>query len=513
MKSRTGSICILITALAFGTMEISLKIAGGAFSSFQLTFLRFMIGGLMLLPFALREVRRRELKLNKTDFLYLLMLGVINICFSMILFQVGVQMSNAGLAAIVMSSNPIFTMIFSHFIVHDYFNRQKAITLVLSVLGLIIVANPASFLHGGGQTGLLIVLAAAVSFAFYTTLGKIRMERLGGMIENSFSFLIGSMVLLVFNLIRHEPIISGINAHTVWPMLYAGVVVTGIGYMCYMKAIELSGPSNASIAFFIKPVVALIGAAIVHSEPITVNAVIGTVLIILGCTVAAPIDRYLSRRNSAKKEILAIPAAVPSGRPDVITISREFGSGGRDIGKIIAEKLGMKYYDTDMIEMLARQSGFSQKFVEEYEQKLGGSGNKILFGIYDQYVNYASDENSPVDRLFKEECALIEKLADQEPCVIVGRLANYILRGRTNLFNVFVTADISWEADRVMERDSISRENAVKKIRRINRQRKNHCSYFTGTEWASAGNYDLTVRSSRYGIDGSADLILKAVSE
>lgn len=512
MKSRAGSICILITAFAFGTMEISLKIAGGAFSSFQLTFLRFMIGGLMLLPFAVREMRRRELHLNRGDFLYLLLLGIINICFSMILFQIGVQMSNAGLAAIVMSSNPIFTMIFSHFIVHDYFNRQKAITLVLSVIGLLIVANPASFLHGGGQLGLLIVLVAAIGFAFYTTLGKIRMDRLGGMIENSFSFIIGSLVLLVINLIKGEPILSGINVHSIWPLLYAGVVVTGIGYMCYMKAIELSGPSNASVAFFIKPVVALIGAAIVLGEPITANAVIGMVFIILGCTAAGPVDRYLTRRTAAKQEIKAPEAESPSEVPAVITISREFGSGGRDIGRLIAEKLNMKYYDTDIIEMLERQSGFSAEFIKEYEQGLGASGSKILFGIYDQYVKYAADESSPVDRLFKEECKLIKGLADKEPCVIVGRLANYILRDRANVFNVFIAADTSWEAERVMNRDSISREDAIKKIRRINRQRRNHCSYFTDTEWGIAGNYDLTVKSSRYGIKGSSNLIVDAFS-
>ncbi|MGI6206255.1 MAG: cytidylate kinase family protein [Anaerovoracaceae bacterium] len=515
MKSRAGSICILITAFAFGTMEISLKIAGGAFSSFQLTFLRFMIGGLMLLPFAASEIRRRKLRLNKTDLLYLLILGIINICFSMILFQIGVQMSNAGLAAIVMSSNPIFTMIFSHFIVHDYFNRQKAITLVLSVTGLLIVANPLSFVHGGGSVGLLIVLVAAIGFAFYTTLGKIRMERLGGMIENSFSFIMGSLVLLVINLIRHEPVFGGINSHTIFPLLYAGVVVTGIGYMCYMKAIELTGPSNASVAFFVKPVVALIGAAIVLGEPITPNAVIGMIFIILGCTAAGPIDRYLSKRKAEKQEeeMPAVPVSeAHSGVPAVITISREFGSGGRDIGKIIAEKLHMKYYDTNIIEMLAQQSGFSPDFIKEYEQGLGSSGSKILFGIYDQYVNYASDEKSPVNRLFQEECKFIKNIASEQPCVIVGRLANYILRDRADVFNVFITADISWEADRVMKRDGIPRENAVKKIRRINRQRRNHCSYFTDTGWGDAENYDLTVKSSRYGIESSSDIILKAVS-
>lgn len=295
MNSKIGLLCILVTGFCFGTMEVSLKIAGNSFTPFQLTFLRFMIGGLILLPFALREIRKRNLKLKRSDFLYLLLLGVVNICFSMVLFQIGVQMSNAGPAAIVMSSNPIYTMIFSHFIVHDRFNRQKAITLVLSLIGLIIVADPASFLQGKGAVGLLIVLASAIGFSFYTTLGKLRIEYLGGMIENSFSFISGSLILLVINLILHEPVIRGITVETLPSMLYAGIIVTGLGYMCYMKAVDLSGPSTASIAFFVKPVIALISAALILGEPITPSKAIGMLFILAGCTLAAPLNRLLDK--------------------------------------------------------------------------------------------------------------------------------------------------------------------------------------------------------------------------
>ena len=302
MKQKTGILCIVMTAFCFGTMEISLKIAGDAFTPFQLTFLRFMIGGLILLPFAVAEIRRRQLTFSRSDCLFLLLLGVINICISMILFQIGVQMSSAGSAAIVMSSNPIFTMIFSHFIVHDYFNRQKAITLVFGIAGLITVADPASFFRGDGAAGLLIVLLAAIIFAFYTTLGKIHISRLGGMVENSFSFISGSLVLLVINLIRHEPVISGISLQTLPPLLYTAIVVTGLGYMCYMKAIDLCGPSTASIAFFIKPVVALAGSALLLDEPITPGKAAGMLLIIAGCTLSAPLcrlmDRFLLHKSS-----------------------------------------------------------------------------------------------------------------------------------------------------------------------------------------------------------------------
>ena len=283
MKHKQSSLFVLLTAFAFGTMEIALKIAGNAFTALQLTFLRFLIGGLILLPFALKDLKRRAYHLTPGDWVYLLALGVVNICFSMTLFQIGVMMTNASLAAVIISINPVFTMLFAHFIVHDYFTRKKAVVLILSLIGLVIVANPENLLHGNGVQGVLIVLAASIGFGFYTALGKKRVNQIGGLAQNSFSFLLGSVVEFLILLFRGEPILSGITVHSVWVLLYVGVVVTGFGYVCYMKAIELSNPSTASIAFFIKPIVAIALSALILSEPITWNVIAGTLLILIGC--------------------------------------------------------------------------------------------------------------------------------------------------------------------------------------------------------------------------------------
>ncbi|MDY4953459.1 MAG: DMT family transporter [Candidatus Onthomonas sp.] len=283
MKHKQSYLFVLLTAFAFGTMEIALKIAGNAFTALQLTFLRFLIGGLILLPFALKDLKRRAYHLTPGDWVYLLALGVVNICFSMTLFQIGVMMTNASLAAVIISINPVFTMLFAHFIVHDYFTRKKAVVLILSLIGLVIVANPENLLHGNGVQGVLIVLAASIGFGFYTALGKKRVNQIGGLAQNSFSFLLGSVVEFLILLFRGEPILSGITVHSVWVLLYVGVVVTGFGYVCYMKAIELSNPSTASIAFFIKPIVAIALSALILSEPITWNVIAGTLLILIGC--------------------------------------------------------------------------------------------------------------------------------------------------------------------------------------------------------------------------------------
>ncbi len=278
----TVGICILLTAFFFGTMEISLKLAGVQFDAIQLTFLRFFIGGIILLPFAIIDLIKRKVKLTIHDLIYLLILGIVCICFSMFLYQIGVMRTNAGLAAIIISINPVFTMIFSHFLVSDKFTVKKAIVLALYVIGLVIVANPFSLGEGNDIVGVLIVLVASVAFGLYTALGKKKIAKLGGMAQNSFSFLLGSGILLIIMLFMKSPIISGITLENLSLVLYLGVFVTGVGYYCFVKAIQLSSPSTASIAFFIKPILAIVLAFVILGETITINKIIGVSLVVVG---------------------------------------------------------------------------------------------------------------------------------------------------------------------------------------------------------------------------------------
>jgi drug/metabolite transporter (DMT)-like permease/cytidylate kinase len=510
MSSKLGTLCIVLTAIAFGTMEISLKIAGTAFTPFQLTFLRFLVGGLLLMPLAIRDLKKRSIHLDRSDWGYLAVLGLINICFSMIFFQIGVNMANAGLAAIVFSSNPIFVMIFSYFIIHEAFTRKKAITLVLSLIGLVIVANPMAIIRSG-NIGLLVSLAAAVSFALYTTLGKLRIEKLGGNVENAFSFLIGCVFLLFLLLFHGDPIVAGIDSHTVWSLIYCSLVVTGFGYLCFMKAVELTGPSNASFAFFIKPIIALILSAIILSEPITVNAVVGLALILLGCTMAGPIEHLLFRHH-AIGEIEGRenhPAWIKEDTesPLVITISREYGSGGRNIGKLVARQLGIPYYDTEILNLTRKEH--PQTFAawcKDRKRLLG----PLLTKVYDDYIHYASGYESKQQEMFRDEAEVIQGLTAGKSCVIVGRLANYILRKRPNTFNVFISSDPDWAIQRIMLREHVDADKARKIRNHVNHERRDHCMYCTDSYWGYGANYDLSLKSSDYGVVKTADLILQA---
>ncbi len=278
-------IFILITAFCFGTMEIALKLGGNSFSPLQITFLRFLIGGLFLLPFAIKDIKKKNIHITASDIVYTTILGIIGICISMTCFQLGVMNSNANTAAVIISSNPVFTMIFAYFIVKEAFTARKAIVLVISMIGLVFVANPAGMAEGNTIKGLLFVFIAAIMFSLYTALGKLRIGKLGGMVQNSFSFLIASVIELIIVLVKGDPVVSGITQNSLPVLLYTGIVVTGIGYFAYMKAIELTGPSNASVAFFIKPVIAVILAQVILGEPITWNIVLGVALILAGSVV------------------------------------------------------------------------------------------------------------------------------------------------------------------------------------------------------------------------------------
>ena len=281
-----GGVWILFTALAFGTMEIALKIGGNAFSPLQLTFLRFAIGGLFLAPFAIADRRRRVRAggppLTRGDLAYCAMLGLVGIVVSMTLFQLSVQHSNANLAAVLISVNPVFTMVFAHFVAGERFTARKAIVLVVCLAGLALVATPWKLAAGNSARGILCGLGASIAFGLYTSLSRRRIARIGGMATNALSFLLGAALELVVLLLLGEPVFAGIGPESIGVLAYVSLVVTGFGYYSFMRAVEAAGASSASYAFFIKPPVAMVLAWLVLGEAITWNIVLGIALIVAG---------------------------------------------------------------------------------------------------------------------------------------------------------------------------------------------------------------------------------------
>ena len=267
--------------MIFGSMEVALKIAGSAFDSFQITFIRFFVGGIVLIPFAIREFRSMPkgymtLKL----WLYVFMLGALNVCVSMVFFQIGVEGLNASTAGVIICSNPIFIMLIAHMTTTDEkINRYKALALVLGAAGLTFMIRPWEMQEGNTPAGMFFLLAAAVTFALYSVLGGKTVARVGVFTQTSVSFLFGSLVLLCMLPVLGRPIIDGV-AENIGILLYISVVVTGAGFLLYFLAIKQSNATTASIVFFLKPVIAPILAVLIIGDVITYNMYIGIALIL-----------------------------------------------------------------------------------------------------------------------------------------------------------------------------------------------------------------------------------------
>lgn len=198
----------------------------------------------------------------------------------------------------------------------------------------------------------------------------------------------------------------------------------------------------------------------------------------------------------------------------IITISRECGSGGHIIAEKLSKELGIPLYDREIIEMTAKKSGLTTDFVQESNERIT---NSILFNIANSmtYANqvFTSGNVSMVDQVFFIQCDIIKKVANDSPCIIVGRCADYILRERDDCLNVFVHADKEYRKERFAKLNNISEKEAESVIKKRDKSRQNYYRYYTDKEWGNMKNYALTLDSKVLGNDMCAELILKAYKE
>jgi len=195
----------------------------------------------------------------------------------------------------------------------------------------------------------------------------------------------------------------------------------------------------------------------------------------------------------------------------VITISREYGSGGREIVKEIAKQLNIGYYDLDVLRKVAQEMDITEATVQENEQSIKNVADSYILNWCAQTT---TEEQLPiVERIFHTQSRIIKEIASKESCVIVGRLANHILKGTCDCFNVFIGADMENKVKQIVERDGISEEEAKAKIEKVETERANHCVYFTHTEWRNLSNYDMYIKSDILGFEGTAKVIVKAAKK
>lgn len=192
----------------------------------------------------------------------------------------------------------------------------------------------------------------------------------------------------------------------------------------------------------------------------------------------------------------------------VITIARQFGSGGREIGRKLADKLGIKFYDKELISLAAKESGMSPEIFEEVDEK---ATNSLLYALSVGAVtignNFSIVPNVPMnDRLFLLQHDIIKKVS-ADHCVIVGRCADYVLKDRTDCIKLFIYADLQKRVEYAVKVHNVPREKAPSVIQKTDKSRANYYNYYSTDKWGDPKNYDLCINSGSLGSDKSVELI------
>lgn len=244
---KKGLICIFLSTLLFSSMESVLKLIAGQFNPVQMTWLRFLVGGIVLLPLAIRSLQRRKLSIHGRDIVYFCVLGLVGIVISMTLYQLAVVHADAAIVAVLFSSNPLFVVPLAALLLRTPIHRYHIVALALDIAGILIIINP--FNISIPIAGIIFSLLAPIFFALYSVMGKQRTD-IGGLANTCFGFLAGSVEMGLLMLISHIPVLSramsaagldifadipffsGISLDNLLIVIYVSICVTGIGYAC-----------------------------------------------------------------------------------------------------------------------------------------------------------------------------------------------------------------------------------------------------------------------------------------
>ena len=204
-------------------------------------------------------------------------------------------------------------------------------------------------------------------------------------------------------------------------------------------------------------------------------------------------DMIFPESVSAENENEAKEQTAGTYGKNVIAIGRQFGSGGHDIGKILAEKLGYDFYDAEIIQMTAGTTGYTPEFVKKNEEIMT---NSLLYDLVNQmYLNTDRQDEAPKDKIFEAECQVVRNLAKKGNCVIVGRCADYVLRNSGNCLKVFFSAPLVSRIRRVAQRQNISEGEAKATVKKNEKLRADNYRYYTRRMWGAAGNFDLSLNT------------------
>jgi len=199
----------------------------------------------------------------------------------------------------------------------------------------------------------------------------------------------------------------------------------------------------------------------------------------------------------------------------IITIGRQFGSAGREIGKLVADNYGIPFYDKDLLSRAAKESGFCEEMIEVHDERPTSSFlYNLVMDTYSFGYNASSFVDMPIShKIFLAQFDTIKKIASEGPCVIVGRCADYALTDYENVLNLFIYGDLDKRVKRIMERFELNEQKAKEMINKKDKQRQSYYNYYSSKKWGRAESYDLCINSALFGVEGTRDLIIQAIDD
>jgi len=295
---KKGYLYIAVAVVMFTSFEVVLKFIAGQINSVQLTLCRFAIGFEFLLPVALRTLKKRGKWLDWGSMAYFALLGFVGIALCMPILHLSVSYTNSSVAAVMFSCNPVFVTFLAYFLLKEPIKPRHIAALALEVLGTVVIISPWDTKLN--MTGVFLALLSTLLFSLYGVMGKRKVAEFGGAVVTCFSFLFGSLIVLVFILITHVPAVSqalrgmGLDGFADIPIfagytlqnlpyvLFVSVGVAGIGFCAYFLAMEYQPASVVSLVYFFKPALSPLLAWMVHGEEISQSMLTGVILIVVG---------------------------------------------------------------------------------------------------------------------------------------------------------------------------------------------------------------------------------------
>ena len=304
---KRGYLLILVAAVLYSTTEVVLKGLGDTFAPMQVTVERVLIGAVALLPFALKNLKKRNIRLTRSDYGYFALMGFLTVLLHM----------DASATSIIYSGNPVFAVAAAHVILHEPLRKNHLLAIALEVVGILFILNPAHLEIS--LRGFLEIITATLLFALYGTLCKLRVSRLGGIVIADFNILLGGLEMLAvlllgkipavaaamravgLDLFAEVPFFTGFTLKSTLLLCHVGIGCAAIGFLLTAKITEYTSATEASFVYLVKPILATALAVVVYHEHISVNRMVGIAFFVAASLcVSVPVLREMRRERAVK---------------------------------------------------------------------------------------------------------------------------------------------------------------------------------------------------------------------